>query len=85
MHEGAFVNGVILFYFMKKSGRSRTARSLRVAGLGEKRGNVLLRLGDSLLDGIIEVALGTFRLTSTLSILSLCFPVAHELLKTWDF
>jgi hypothetical protein len=38
--------GFILFYFMKKSGRSCTARSLRVAGLGEKRGNVLLRLGD---------------------------------------
>jgi hypothetical protein len=30
------------FYFMKKSGRSRTARSLRVAGLGEKRGNAYL-------------------------------------------
>jgi hypothetical protein len=40
-HQGAFVNG-FLFYFMKKSGRSRTARSLRVAGLGEKRGNAYL-------------------------------------------
>jgi hypothetical protein len=39
-HQGAFVNG--FSYFMKKSGRSRTARSLRVAGLGEKRGNAYL-------------------------------------------